>query len=137
MRSSERAITDCVLRITPRRSGKSQAPRLLLPINFAFRLRKLFGVASRAEIIRFLLTSQLPGAQTEVVRRASGYARSNVRDAADALVAAAGGKLTNANGERFDYRAPELDNDRGIVASNGLMHDAIIERLMAARGASG
>ncbi|HEY1536525.1 MAG TPA: 3'(2'),5'-bisphosphate nucleotidase CysQ [Polyangiaceae bacterium] len=57
--------------------------------------------------------------------------------ASDALVSAAGGKLTNANGELFDYRAAELDNDRGIVASNGLLHDAIIERLMAARGASG
>jgi len=57
--------------------------------------------------------------------------------ASDALVTAAGGKLTNANGELFDYRAAELDNDRGIVASNGLLHDAIIERLMAARGASG
>jgi 3'(2'), 5'-bisphosphate nucleotidase len=57
--------------------------------------------------------------------------------ASDALVTAAGGKLTNANGELFDYRAAELDNDRGIVATNGLLHDAIIERLMAARGASG
>ncbi len=57
--------------------------------------------------------------------------------ASDALVSAAGGKLTNANGELFDYRATELDNDRGIVASNGLLHDAIIERLMAARDASG
>ncbi len=53
--------------------------------------------------------------------------------ASDALVAAAGGKLTNADGERFDYRAADLDNDRGIVASNGLLHDAIIERLAAAR----
>ena len=57
--------------------------------------------------------------------------------ASDALVTAAGGRLTNANGELFDYRAAELDNDRGIVATNGLLHDAIIERLMAARGASG
>jgi len=53
--------------------------------------------------------------------------------ASDALVTAAGGTLTNANGEPFDYRAPELDNDRGIVATNGLLHDAIIERLLAAR----
>jgi 3'(2'), 5'-bisphosphate nucleotidase len=53
--------------------------------------------------------------------------------ASDALVTAAGGKLTNANGELFDYRAAELDNDRGIVASNGFLHDAIIERLTAAR----
>jgi 3'(2'), 5'-bisphosphate nucleotidase len=53
--------------------------------------------------------------------------------ASDALVTAAGGKLTNANGELFDYRAAELDNDRGIVASNGFLHDTIIERLTAAR----
>jgi 3'(2'), 5'-bisphosphate nucleotidase len=57
--------------------------------------------------------------------------------ASDALVTAAGGKLTNANGELFDYRAAELDNDRGIVASNGILHEAIIERLLAARSASG
>jgi 3'(2'), 5'-bisphosphate nucleotidase len=53
--------------------------------------------------------------------------------AADALVSAAGGRLSNAHGEPFDYRAADLDNDRGIVASNGLLHDAIIERLAAAR----
>lgn len=94
-----------LLRNTPRRSGKSQPPRLALPINLAFRLRKHFGVGSRAEIVRFLLTSQLPGAQTEVVRRAAGFARANVRDAADALVAAgaAGSYTLGSGGERF-YR---------------------------------
>ncbi len=86
-------------------SGKSRPPRLDLPINLAFRLRRLFGIGSRAEIVRFLLTSQLPGAQTEVVRRASGFARSNVRDAADALVAAgaASSYARGAGGDRF-YR---------------------------------
>jgi len=86
-------------------SGKSQRPRLDLPINLAFRLRRLFGIGSRAEIVRFLLTSQLPGAQTEVVRRASGFARSNVRDAADALVAAgaASAHTRGVGGDRF-YR---------------------------------
>lgn len=55
--------------------------------------------------------------------------------ASDALIHAAGGKLTNSNGELFDYRAAALDNDRGIVASNGLLHDAILERLATAREA--
>lgn len=84
-------------------SGKSQPPRLDLPINLAFLLRRLFGIGSRAEIVRFLLTSQLPGAQTEVVRRAAGFARSNVRDAADALVAAgaASSYTRGAGGDRF------------------------------------
>jgi 3'(2'), 5'-bisphosphate nucleotidase len=54
--------------------------------------------------------------------------------ATDALVAAAGGKLTNAWGERFDYRTESLDNDRGILASNGHLHDAIVARLAAIRG---
>jgi 3'(2'), 5'-bisphosphate nucleotidase len=53
--------------------------------------------------------------------------------AADALISAAGGKLTNARGELFDYRSEHLDNDRGIVASNGLLHDAILEKLAAVR----
>jgi len=54
--------------------------------------------------------------------------------AADALISAAGGKLTNSRGELFDYRSPQLDNDRGIVASNGLLHEAILEKLAAVRG---
>jgi len=53
--------------------------------------------------------------------------------AADALISAAGGKLTDSRGDLFDYRSEFLDNDRGVVASNGLFHDAIIEKLAAAR----
>jgi 3'(2'), 5'-bisphosphate nucleotidase len=53
--------------------------------------------------------------------------------AADALVTAAGGKLTNTEGELFDYRTADLGNDRGIVASNGRFHDAILAKLAAAR----
>ncbi|HEY4105192.1 MAG TPA: inositol monophosphatase family protein [Polyangiaceae bacterium] len=53
--------------------------------------------------------------------------------AADALVTAAGGKLTNSDGEPFDYRAADLGNDRGIVASNGHLHDAILQKLAAQR----
>jgi 3'(2'), 5'-bisphosphate nucleotidase len=54
--------------------------------------------------------------------------------AADALISAAGGKLTDSRGDLFDYRSEKLDNDRGVVASNGLFHDLIIEKLARARG---
>lgn len=54
--------------------------------------------------------------------------------ASDALIHAAGGKLTNAYGEPFDYRSAALDNDRGILATNGQIHDAIVARLAAVRG---
>ncbi len=56
--------------------------------------------------------------------------------ASDALIHAAGGKLTNSSGESFDYRSATLDNDRGIVASNGRLHEAILERLASARSAA-
>ena len=54
--------------------------------------------------------------------------------AADALISAAGGKVTDSRGDRFDYRSERLDNDRGVVASNGLLHDTIVEKLELARG---
>jgi len=46
--------------------------------------------------------------------------------ATDALVSAAGGKLTDTHGDPIDYRAPSLSNDRGLIASNGRVHDALI-----------
>src|SRR5437588_3126332 len=46
-----------LLKQTMERSRKSQPPDLTKPINFAFRLRRGFGVGSRAEVMRFLLTA--------------------------------------------------------------------------------
>jgi 3'(2'), 5'-bisphosphate nucleotidase len=54
--------------------------------------------------------------------------------AADALITAAGGKLTDNVGELFDYRAADLGNNRGIIASNGHVHDSILERLATVQG---
>ena len=53
--------------------------------------------------------------------------------AGQALLEAAGGRLTDAFGDAIDYRAESLVNDRGIIASNGLIHDAILERLATLR----
>lgn len=53
--------------------------------------------------------------------------------ASDALITAAGGMLTDSRGQRFDYRGESLDNDLGIVASNGQFHSAIIETLARVR----
>jgi 3'(2'), 5'-bisphosphate nucleotidase len=46
--------------------------------------------------------------------------------AADALVTAAGGMLTDTHGNAIDYRAPSLANDRGLLASNGHVHEALV-----------
>jgi 3'(2'), 5'-bisphosphate nucleotidase len=49
--------------------------------------------------------------------------------AADALVAASGGLVTDAWGMRIDYRAASLGNDRGVVASNGRVHERLVQKL--------
>jgi 3'(2'), 5'-bisphosphate nucleotidase len=46
--------------------------------------------------------------------------------AADALVTAAGGKLTDTHGDPIDYRAASLRNERGLIASNGWIHEALV-----------
>jgi 3'(2'), 5'-bisphosphate nucleotidase len=47
----------------------------------------------------------------------------------DVLVSAAGGKVTDARGHAIDYRAESIVCDRGLIASNGLLHDEILQRL--------
>ncbi len=71
-----------------RPSGKSRAPDLHAPINFAFRLRQLFGVGSRAEVLRELLTSDAPFVSANVVAESAGYAKRNVHETLGALAAA-------------------------------------------------
>ena len=53
--------------------------------------------------------------------------------AGEAIIVAAGGALTDAYGEPIDYSSESLVNERGIVASNGRLHDAILARLAEAR----
>ncbi|HVJ17541.1 MAG TPA: inositol monophosphatase family protein [Polyangiaceae bacterium] len=49
--------------------------------------------------------------------------------ASEALVVAAGGRVTDTRGRLLDYRALSLTNDCGVVASNGAVHDAVLEQL--------
>jgi hypothetical protein len=69
-------------------SGKSQAPNLVLSINFAFRLRLLLGVSVRAEVARVLLATDRPWMNAQELARSTAYAKRNVRDAAASLAAA-------------------------------------------------
>jgi 3'(2'), 5'-bisphosphate nucleotidase len=47
----------------------------------------------------------------------------------EAILRAAGGRLTDLDGRPLVYDQPELYNRRGIVASNGPLHDFVIETL--------
>jgi len=49
--------------------------------------------------------------------------------AVDALVVAAGGRFTDGRGRPLDYRMPNLANEDGLVATNGHLHDLVLERL--------
>jgi 3'(2'), 5'-bisphosphate nucleotidase len=56
--------------------------------------------------------------------------------AGEALVVAAGGRATDALGSDIDYRGAALSNDTGFVASNGRIHEPILERIRATRDAA-
>jgi 3'(2'), 5'-bisphosphate nucleotidase len=49
--------------------------------------------------------------------------------AVDALVTAAGGRVSDLTGARIDYRGPTLANEHGLVVSNGRTHEAALAKL--------
>jgi 3'(2'), 5'-bisphosphate nucleotidase len=49
--------------------------------------------------------------------------------ALDAIVHAAGGKVTDARGEPIDYRAAGLSLDSGLVVANSALHAQVIARI--------
>lgn len=69
-------------------SFKSQAPDLLAPINLSYRLRLVFGIGTRAEVIRFLLTTDHPEVSTQQVATATAFAKRNVGETLVALAEA-------------------------------------------------
>lgn len=69
-------------------SRKSGRPDVTRPINFAFRVRLAFGIGSRAEIIRYLLTAPVTDVNAQLVAEVVGFAKRNVADTLDALAEA-------------------------------------------------
>jgi 3'(2'), 5'-bisphosphate nucleotidase len=53
--------------------------------------------------------------------------------APEAIALGAGGRITDVNGDPYDYAADHLDNATGIVVSNGHLHDAALAAIRAAR----
>jgi 3'(2'), 5'-bisphosphate nucleotidase len=47
----------------------------------------------------------------------------------EALVLAAGGAFSDAQGVALDYASGELENSGGMVATNGLLHDAVLAKV--------
>lgn len=83
-------------------SLKSSRPPITAPIAFAFRMRELFGVNARAEIVRYLLTVPAPDVPAQLVALAAGYAKRNVFRTLSSLEAAGVVRsLTVANEGRY------------------------------------
>jgi 3'(2'), 5'-bisphosphate nucleotidase len=49
----------------------------------------------------------------------------------EAILVEAGGRLSDAHGQPLRWRDPELGNVRGLIASNAIVHDAVVEKLAA------
>jgi 3'(2'), 5'-bisphosphate nucleotidase len=50
--------------------------------------------------------------------------------APEVLLVEAGGRITDLDGSPLRYDAPALKNERGLLASNGIVHDQLVEKLM-------
>ena len=83
-------------------SRKSAATDVRRPVALAFRLRLLFGVGARAEVVRYLLTTDRPESSVAEVAHAAGFGKRNVADALGALASAGVvGRLSRGNEHRF------------------------------------
>ncbi len=67
------------------RSKKSEAPDPRAPIAFAFRLRLLFGLGSRAEVMRILLTSDEAHLDAARIAEEAAFAKRNINETLSAL----------------------------------------------------
>jgi 3'(2'), 5'-bisphosphate nucleotidase len=52
----------------------------------------------------------------------------------EAILIAAGGRMSDMDGRPLDYSKADLNNRNGVVASNGPLHDHVIRALASARG---
>jgi DNA-binding transcriptional ArsR family regulator len=90
-----------------RRSRKSEPPDYRLPINFAFQLRSLFGVGTRPEAVRILLTRDELLLDAAFIAQQASFTKRNVSAALLALVNAGVLKARWSGNERLftTYRA--------------------------------
>jgi hypothetical protein len=82
-------------------SGKSQRPDLREPVAFAFRLRRLLGLGVRAELVRVLLTLDVPRVSAGVLYASAGFTRQNVRESLQQLADADVVRTTRLGPDQF------------------------------------
>ena len=83
-------------------SENSSAPDPMEPAAFAFRLRAFFGVGTRAEIVRFLLTTEEGSVTAQRIAEVTAFAKRNVHETLTAL-AEAGPLVVERRGNELAY----------------------------------
>lgn len=83
-------------------SGNSSSPETMDPAAFAFRLRAFFGVGTRAEIVRFLLTTEGENVTAQRIADVTAFAKRNVHETLAAL-AEAGPLIIERRGNELLY----------------------------------
>lgn len=103
-------------------SGKSKTPQVLLPINFAFRLRLLMGIGARAEAMRVLLTIDAPRTNIQALAASTAYTKRNVQEAVTSL-SAAGALDAFEVGNEQRFSAPRDRWSRFLTLDNLPRHE--------------
>jgi 3'(2'), 5'-bisphosphate nucleotidase len=96
------------------------------------RVREELGIADELNVGSVGLKLGLIAAgERDLYVNPSGHSKLWDACGPEAILVEAGGKLTDAHGDRLDYRGRELGNLRGLIASNGVLHDVVVKRLAA------
>ena len=89
-------------------SGKSRQPDPGRPVNFAFRLRDLFGPGTRSEVMRVLLTYRDGPLDAARIADEAAFAKRNVSEALTALMSSGAISATWHGNERHFRASREL-----------------------------
>jgi len=82
-----------------------------------------YAVVARGDAEVYLRLPTRPGYREKVWDHAAGYI----------CVAEAGGRITDARGAPLDFsQGAHLDNNRGVIATHGPLHDRVLEAVAAA-----
>ena len=109
--------------------SRSHAPGIVGPLQRRLGVRQRVACGSvGAKVARLLL-----GQADLYVHKGTGVKRWD-SCAAEAILAAAGGRLSDLDGRPIDYRAADLALRRGLVATNGLLHPGVLSACPWAEG---
>jgi 3'(2'), 5'-bisphosphate nucleotidase len=94
------------------------------------RVREVLGISDEMNVgsVGLKLTLIARG-ERDIYVNPQGHSKLWDACAPQIILTEAGGRLTDALGNAIDYRAEDLRLTRGLIATNALLHDAVVARL--------